>query len=287
MKTKNPLVAPVLKWVGGKRQLLHEILPLIEELMPRGATYVEPFLGGGAVLFALQPAKAIVCDLNSELINVYIVVRDEPDELLERLEEHARLHCEEYFYRVRAMDRAANFSLLPNVERAARLIYLNRTCYNGLYRVNAAGYFNVPFGRYKLPMIVNEETLRAASAYLRNNDVTIGNEDYLDVLGRLDGNCFVYIDPPYMPLTASSSFTKYTGGGFDFDRQRELRDACRQLRARNIPFVESNSDCEAIRELYSDFEIGTVRATRAINSVGSRRGEINEVLIYYRRRGGD
>ncbi len=175
---------PFLKWVGGKRQLLGELVPLIKSMCPNSATYVEPFLGGGAVLFALQPSKAIVNDLNSELINVYEVVRDEPDGLIELLTEHERLHCEEYFYRVRALDRAENFSELSNVERAARMIYLNRTCFNGLYRVNSAGYFNVPFGRYKNPAIVNEQTLRAASEYLKSNDVTICNEDYRTLLER-------------------------------------------------------------------------------------------------------
>ncbi len=278
------MLKPILKWVGGKRQLLSEIVPLIERMIPRGATYVEPFAGGGAVLFSLRPTKAIINDLNSELINVYRTVRDDPDGLIERLIEHRQNHCEEYFYRIRALDRSEEYSSMSAVERAARTIYLNRTCYNGLYRVNAAGQFNAPFGRYKNPSIVDEPRLRAVGEYLRSSDVVICNEDYRALIDRLDGNFFVYFDPPYYPLTATASFTSYTDGGFDCERQVELRDVCRRLRAENIFFIESNSDCDAIRNLYEGFEIKTVRATRAINSVGARRGAIDEVLIYY---GGD
>ena len=278
------MLKPILKWVGGKRQLLSEIVPLIERLIPRGATYVEPFVGGGAVLFSLRPSRALINDLNGELINVYRTVRDDPDGLIERLIEHQRHHCEEYFYRIRALDRSEEYSSMPAVERAARTIYLNKTCYNGLYRVNAAGQFNAPFGRYEHPSIVDEQSIRAVGEYFRSNDVTICNEDYRALIERLDGNFFVYFDPPYYPLSATASFTSYTDGGFDRARQIELRDLCERLRSRNIFFVESNSDCDEIRALYKDFSIRTVRALRTVNSAGDRRGAINEVLIYY---GGD
>lgn len=275
---------PILKWVGGKRQLLHSIVPLIDSLRPRDSIYVEPFLGGGAILFSLRPSRAIVNDLNRELIELYETVRDHVDELIAALEIHRQNHCEEYFYRIRALDRSENFSSLSSIERAARTIYLNKTCFNGLYRVNASGFFNVPFGRYKQPSIVDAENLRAVSNYFRSAEVEFRCEDYRSLLERLDGDCFVYLDPPYAPLTQSSSFTNYTRGGFGLDDQLELRDECLRLRSKKIPFVESNSDCEAIRELYKDFSIETVRAKRAVNSVASKRGEINEVLIYY---GGD
>ncbi len=277
------MLKPILKWAGGKRQLLDEIIPLIERLMPRDATYVEPFVGGGAVLFALQPSKAIINDLNGELINVYKTVRDEPDALIDRLIEHESRHSEEYFYEIRSWDRSENFLERSTVERAARTIYLNKTCYNGLHRVNAAGYFNVPFGRYNNPSIVNEPSIRAMSEYLRQNDVTILNGDYRALFARLDEKIFVYFDPPYQPLSRSSNFTSYTQAGFDYERQIELRDLCGRLRAENIFFVESNSDCAEIRELYRNFEMRTVRATRALNSAKDRRGAINEVLIYYGR----
>ena len=281
------MLKPIVKWAGGKRQLLSELIPLIEELRPRDSTYVEPFVGGGAVLFKLQPIRALINDLNFDLINVYNVVRDHVEELISMLKIHEFNHCKEYFYMIRALDRSKHYGSMNNVERAARIIYLNRTCYNGLYRVNASGYFNVPFGRYVRPNIVNEATLRAASTYLRNNDVTILNSDYRSLIDRLESNSFVYFDPPYQPLSVSSSFTAYTDAGFDYARQIELRDVCLGLMERNIPFVESNSDCEEIRELYKGFEVRTVQATRALNRDVCKRGAINELMIYYRRRGGD
>ncbi|MBQ9479411.1 MAG: DNA adenine methylase [Selenomonadaceae bacterium] len=281
------MIRPIVKWLGGKRQLLDDLIPLIESIRPRGSVYVEPFLGGGAVLFGLQPSRAIVNDLNSDLINVYETVRDRTDALIERLKEHELNHCKEYYYAVRSWDRSEDYRSMSAVERAARLIYLHRTCYNGLYRVNKSGHFNVPIGRYEHPTIVSEQSIRAVAEYLQRNDVTLCNEDYRAVTARLDGNIFVYFDPPYQPLSQSSSFTSYTDQNFLYDQQLELRDLCCELRARDIPFVESNSDCDEIRSLYEGFEIETVRATRALNSVGSKRGAINELLIYYRRRGGD
>lgn len=272
---------PPVKWVGGKRQLLHEIIPLIKLIRPRFTTYVEPFLGGGAVLFSLRPSKAIVNDINSDLIELYLAVRNNTDALIAALEIHASNHCEEYYYRIRALDRTEQYQSMDTVERAARLIYLNRTCFNGLYRVNAAGYFNVPYGRYKNPNIVNESNIRSLGKYLQSNDIIFCNENYLSVIDRLDRKKFVYLDPPYMPISDSSSFTGYTEGGFDYEHQVALRDACNELRQRKIAFIESNSDCEAIRELYKEFSIKTVQAKRNVNSVGSKRGEINEVLIYY------
>ena len=281
------MIRPIVKWLGGKRQLLNELVPLIEELRPRGAIYVEPFLGGGAVLFELQPSKAIINDLNVELINVCRTVRDQTDELIAALKRHERNHGKDYFYEVRAWDRSEQYESMNAVERAARIIYLNRTCYNGLYRVNKAGQFNVPFGRYVRPLIVDEQNIRAVAEYLQHNDVTILSGDYRSVVEQLNGNAFIYFDPPYQPVSATSYFTSYTDKNFLYAQQAELRDVCVELRAKNIPFVESNSDCAEIRELYRDFEIKTVQATRALNSVGSKRGAINEVLIYYRRQGGD
>lgn len=272
--TKNPVLKPILKWVGGKRQLLEDILPLI----PRCSTYVEPFVGGGAVLLALQPKKAIINDYNSELINVYLCVRDHLEELLEILEQHQERNSEEYFYKIRALDREPNFEYLPAVERAARVIYLNKTCYNGLYRVNSAGQFNSPYGRYKNPAIVNAPVLRAMSTYL-NGEVKILCGDYAQALKGLRKGAFVYFDPPYMPISSSSSFTGYTEGGFDYSEQVRLKEECDKLAEKGIHFLQSNSDCAEIRDLYSDYDIITVQARRAINSRGNRRGEINEVLI--------
>jgi DNA adenine methylase len=273
----NLLLSPLLKWVGGKRQLLSDIIPMIDN---KCSTYVEPFIGGGAVLFSMQPKKAIINDYNDELINVYKVVRDNLDELLELLYIHQANNSSEYYYEVRAWDRGEYLNKMSNIEKAARIIYLNKTCYNGLYRVNSAGQFNSPYGRYKNPNIVNEAVLKAVSNYFKNNDIDIRNGDYRDTLINLDKRSFVYLDPPYMPISSSSSFTGYTEGGFGYNRQVELKEECDKLTQQGIRFVQSNSDCDEIRELYKEYKIKTVKAKRSINSVAKKRGEINEVLIY-------
>lgn len=273
----NTLISPIVKWVGGKRQLLAEIMPFINK---NCSTYVEPFVGGGAVFFELQPKKAIINDYNAELINVYTTVRDFPEELIEKLEEHNRENSEAYFYQLRALDRTAAYLSMDNVEKAARVLYLNKTCYNGLYRVNAAGHFNSPYGKYKNPNIVNAETIRAMSKYLQNPQIVIQQGDYRKALKGLRKGAFVYLDPPYMPLSASSSFTGYTENGFTYEQQVALKKECDKLKKKGIAFLQSNSDCPQIRELYKDYNIKIVQAKRAINSNANKRGEINEVLIY-------
>lgn len=273
----NLLLSPMLKWVGGKRQLLSEIVPMIDN---KCSTYVEPFVGGGAVLFRLQPQKAVINDYNQELINVYRTVRDHLDDLIEVLQIHAKKNTSDYYYEVRALDREDSFKKMSDIEKAARIIYLNKTCYNGLYRVNSLGQFNSPYGRYKNPKIVNEPVLRAISKYFNSNEIKILNGDYKEALKNLDVNSFVYLDPPYMPISSSSSFTGYTEGGFGYERQIELKIECDKLTQQGIKFLQSNSDCEEIRELYKNYKIKTVQAKRSINSVAKKRGEINEVLIY-------
>ena len=275
--SKNLLLSPILKWVGGKRQLLSEIIPLIDESCDN---YVEPFIGGGAVLFRLQPKKAIINDYNTELINVYRTVRDDLDGLVALLKEHEKYNSSDYYYEVRALDRTPDFDKMSHLEKAARIIYLNKTCYNGLYRVNSLGQFNSPYGRYKNPNIVNEVVLRAISKYLNRNEISIRSGDYKDVLNDIEKNSFVYLDPPYMPISSSSSFTGYTEGGFGYDKQVELKEECDKLNSKGVHFLQSNSDCEEIRELYKDYRIKVVKAKRAINSDAKKRGQINEVLIY-------
>ena len=242
----NLLLSPMLKWVGGKRQLLSDIVPMIDK---KCSMYVEPFVGGGAILFSTQPKKAIINDYNIELINVYKTVRDNLEQLLDKLKVHEEKNSSEYYYEVRALDREVEFKKLSNIDKAARIIYLNKTCYNGLYRVNSAGHFNSPYGRYKNPNIVNEAVLRAISKYFNDNEVKILNGDYKDALKDLDKGSFVYLDPPYMPISTSSSFTGYTEGGFGYNSQVELKKECDKLRGTGIRFVQSNSDCEEIREL--------------------------------------
>ena len=275
--SKNLLLSPILKWVGGKRQLLSEIIPLIDESCDN---YVEPFIGGGAVLFRLQPKKAIINDYNTELINVYRTVRDDLDGLVALLKKHEKYNSSDYYYEVRALDRTPDFDKMSNSEKAARIIYLNKTCYNGLYRVNSLGQFNSPYGKYKNPNIVNEVVLRAISKCLNGNEISIRSGDYKDVLNDIEKNSFVYLDPPYMPISSSSSFTGYTEGGFGYDKQVELKEECDKLNSKGVHFLQSNSDCEEIRELYKAYRIKVVKANRAINSDAKKRGQINEVLIY-------
>nr|WP_297969161.1 DNA adenine methylase [uncultured Mogibacterium sp.] len=275
--SKNLLLSPILKWVGGKRQLLSEIIPLIDESCDN---YVEPFIGGGAVLFRLQPKKAIINDYNTELINVYRTVRDDLDGLVALLKKHEKYNSSDYYYEVRALDRTPDFDKMSNSEKAARIIYLNKTCYNGLYRVNSLGQFNSPYGKYKNPNIVNEVVLRAISKYLNGNEISIRSGDYKDVLNDIEKNSFVYLDPPYVPISSSSSFTGYTEGGFGYDKQVELKEECDKLNSKGVHFLQSNSDCEEIRELYKAYRIKIVKANRAINSDAKKRGQINEVLIY-------
>lgn len=273
----NILISPILKWVGGKRQLLADIMPLINR---NCSTYVEPFIGGGAVFFELQPKKAIINDYNSELINVYLTTKNSPEELIAELKKHESNNSEEYFYETRSIDRTDEYNEMDNIQKAARVIYLNKTCYNGLYRVNAAGQFNSPYGKYKNPNIANATMIRGMSKYLNKANIVIKQGDYKETLKGLRKGAFVYLDPPYMPISSSSSFTGYTENGFSYDKQVELKKECDKLRDKGISFLQSNSDCKEIRELYKEYEIRTVQAKRSINSNASKRGEISEVLIY-------
>ncbi|WP_245336274.1 MULTISPECIES: DNA adenine methylase [unclassified Staphylococcus] len=277
MQKYNPILQPILKWVGGKRQLIKEISPLI----PRNiSTYVEPFVGGGAVLFNVQPKRAIINDLNEELINTYRVIKNYPEELIQKLMYHNENNNEEYFYKLRALDRDVKYKNIGEISRAARIIYLNKTCYNGLYRVNSSGFFNTPYGKYKSPNIVNETMIRAMTNYFNSSNVKILNGDYKLALKGLRKGSFVYFDPPYVPISTSSSFTGYTEQGFGLDDQLDLKKECDKLNAKGIKFLLSNSDTPFIRELYADYNIKTVQAKRAINSNASKRGDINEVLVY-------
>lgn len=272
---KNRLVAPVVKWVGGKRQLLDELTPLFPK---KYTVYCEPFLGGAAVLFSLQPKKAIVNDLNTELIAMYEVIRDYPEELIESLKKHE--NNEEYFYAMRDIDRDKEvYNSLSKIEKASRLIYLNKTCFNGLFRVNSAGEFNTPFGNYKNPNIVNEPILKAVGKYLKTNDIAFHSADFSDVLAKLKKGSFVYLDPPYDPTSDTASFTGYNKGGFNRDEQIRLKECCDELDKRDIKFMLSNSSTQFIRELYKGYNISFVKAKRAINSNANKRGAVDEVVI--------
>lgn len=272
---KNKLVTPIVKWVGGKRQLLDELNPLMPK---RFTTYCEPFIGGGALFFSNQPKRAIINDLNGDLILTYEVVRDNVDELIDCLKFYE--NTADYFYKIRDLDRnRAIFDQLSKTEKAARLLYLNKTCYNGLYRVNSAGEFNSPFGNYKNPNIVNEPVLKAVHKYLSQNDISFYNEDFENTLKRVKKGSFVYLDPPYDPVSNTSSFTGYNKGGFDRTEQIRLKSCCDELSSKGIKFMLSNSSTEFIHELYSEYQVIIVKAKRSINSNGRKRGEIDEVII--------
>lgn len=271
---KNRLVAPVLKWVGGKRQLL----PEIKKYIPQFSTYYEPFVGGGAVLFHLQPKKVVINDINWELINVYQVIRDNVEELIEDLNKHK--NEEEYFYKIRELDREKEkYESLTNVEKASRILFLNKTCYNGLFRVNKAGEFNTPYGNYKNPNIVNEPTLRAVSNYFNKANITFKCCDYEQSLKNIRKGAFVYFDPPYDPVSNSANFTGYDKGGFDREEQKRLKSICDKLNKRGIKFLLSNSATDYILDLYSDYTIEKIKAKRAINSNPNKRGAVDEVLV--------
>lgn len=274
-KNKIQLAAPVLKWVGGKRQLMSEI----QKVLPKTyTTYYEPFIGGGAVLFELQPNKAVINDVNGELINLYNVIKDDVELLIEDLKKHE--NTSEYFYGIREQDRNRNeYEKLSKIEKASRVVYLNKTCFNGLFRVNKAGEFNSPFGKYKNPNIVDEVTLRAVSKYFNKADMKILNCDFEQSLRNIRKGSFVYLDPPYDPVSSSANFTGYDKGGFNRDEQIRLKKLCDKLDKKGVKFLLSNSATDFIKDLYKDYNIKIVKAKRAINSNGNSRGEVDEVLV--------
>ena len=263
---------PIVKWVGGKRQLMFELLKNMPENYNR---YFEPFIGGGALFFELQPDNAYISDMNEELINLYQVVRDNVDELITDLQKHDI--SKEYFMEIRNIDRTEEYKNWSNVKKASRFIYLNRTCFNGMYRVNSKGEFNVPFGHYKNPRILDENNLINCSNLLRRTEIK--HADFSEILKKVKKGDFVYFDPPYVPLSETSSFTSYTKDGFDIDMQFKLRDVCDELDSMGVKFLLSNSDTKLVNELYENYNIKKVFASRQINANADGRGKITEVLV--------
>ena len=262
---------PFLKWAGGKGRLIEQYLPHFPRQFN---TYYEPFLGGGAIFFHLFPKlkSAVLSDLNPELVNVYRCVRDHVEAVLKHLKAHQQHHSKEYFYQVRE-----NLTT-DAVERAARLIYLNKTCYNGLYRENSKGKFNVPIGRYKNPKIYNPDLLRSVCAALQIARIEVKSFEAIADLPN-DYQDFVYFDPPYYPISPTSNFTAYNRYAFGAEDQIRLQETFAKLAKRGIPVMLSNSDCAFIRTLYQDFPTHTIQAARNINSNAKRRGKITEVLV--------
>lgn len=260
---------PFLKWVGGKRQ----ILPALAEHIPACyGTYHEPFVGAGALFFAADPARAVLGDINRRLIRTWRGVRDDVERVIALLREYP--HDRGFFLRMRERDIDA----APDHELAAWMIYLNKTAYNGLYRVNRRNIFNVPFGRYTNPTLCDATNLRACSHALRN--VEIVEEDFASVLTRAKTGDFVYCDPPYVPLSATSSFTSYSAEGFGVEDQIRLRDVARDLKERGVHVLLSNSCAGFVREIYgSGFVVEEVFAARAVNCKAANRGKIVELMI--------
>lgn len=267
-------VRPVLKWAGGKGQLLPELLARVPDSF---GAYHEPFIGGGALFFELASqarlTQSYISDVNPALIDVYLALRDCVEEVIYLLRKHQHQHCESYYYEVRAW-KPNDLSLS---ERAARVVYLNRTCYNGLYRENQAGEFNVPFGRYKNPLICDEMNLRAVSDVLQQVDISC--RSFSAVLDQAKTGDFVYFDPPYYPVSSTSNFTSYHRNGFSVGDQADLRCVLVELARRGVSVLLSNSDVPFIRQLYDGFNISRVYAARAINSKGHARGRIAEVIV--------
>jgi DNA adenine methylase len=270
--TANPSCRPFLKWAGGKTQLLPQLVRRIPQQMNR---YLEPFLGGGALYFALQPRVAYLADCNTELVNCFSVVQSNVDELIKELATYR--YDEEMYYAVREMDRKEDFAQLSPVARAARFIYLNKTCFNGLYRVNSKGHFNVPFGKYTNPTIVDEKNLRACSAVLKS--AVLAKTNFDDITEVAEKGDFVYFDPPYAPVSETADFTDYAAGGFDESAQELLLLVCLKLHRKGVNWMVSNSNAAIIQELYRGFKIEPVGAARAINSKGSKRGPVVELII--------
>lgn len=278
---RSDLAQPFLKWAGGKRQLLHEI----RKYVPcKFETYFEPFVGAGAVLFDLQPPRAVINDANEELINCYRVIKSNPEELIRLATEHQRNDSKDYFDRLRDFDREPGLHALTAEVRAARVIYLNKTCFNGLYRVNKQGWFNVPYRKHKKPpQIVNTEVICAVSHYLNEARVKIQRGDFERAVAAAGKGDFVYFDPPYHPVSASASFTSYASDGFGEGEQKRLKTVCDALTERGCRVLVSNSATDFVRGLFGNRERYTVReveARRNINSVGARRGKVGELLIY-------
>lgn len=265
---------PIVKWVGGKGGLLSQLIPLLPpgvELM----RHVEPFVGGGALFFRRQPERALLCDINAALIDTYQAVRDDVEAVIGRLSELARGHNTDRYYEVR--DRYNGDKKLSRTSRAATFLYLNKTCFNGLHRVNRSGQFNVPVGRYDNPRIVDPDKLRAASQLLATVDLRC--ERFESLLGLAKPGDFIYFDPPYEPVSPTANFTSYDSDGFSRQDQVRLREVFTELDRRGCKLMLSNSDVPVIRELYSDYHINQVAALRAVSCDARNRGRVSEVVV--------
>lgn len=271
----NNGIPTFVKWAGGKKQLIEQFKPFFPKEIKR---YFEPFVGGGAVAFYLlkthsEIEKIYLSDINEELILTYDTIKNNLEELIKLLKEYKAKHNKEFYYKIRSQD----VKTLNKVQIATRFIYLNKTCFNGLYRVNSKGGFNVPIGSYKNPLICPEEDLREISKLLKKDDIKV--KQFYEVLKEANKGDFIYFDPPYYPINKTSSFTTYTKDKFLDKEQKHLAEVFKELDKTGCKVMLSNSDTLFIKNLYKDFDITIVKATRMINCDATKRGKINEVVI--------
>lgn len=269
----EPVASPVIKWVGGKTKLLPELTSRMPERFGR---YFEPFAGGLALFFRTAPRRAVISDANADLITLYRAIATDPNAVIRRLQHHRDAHDEKHYYAMRAKWNEQH-DKWSNAERAATFIYLNKTCFNGLWRVNRSGDFNVPIGRYTDPPICVPDAVRAASTLLARAELRQG--DYGAAVEDADKHDFVYFDPPYDPITPTANFVSYSADGFGPDNQRELAETARALVARGAYVMLSNHDTPFIRSIYKGFHIDRVKCARAINSNAAKRGDVDEVIV--------
>ena len=270
---------PFVKWAGGKRQLI----PILNQNLPESfGTYYEPFLGGGALLFHIltdkNGQKCSISDLNSDLVLAYITIRDRTDSLIASLKNHEKNYqkdSESYYYSIRENNPRSE------IEKTSRLIFLNRTCFNGLYRVNSKGKFNVPLGKYSNPNIVNEENIRAVSHILQSSRISIKCRDFEAVLRDAKKGDLVYLDPPYQPVSATANFTSYTTKDFTYDDLTRLAELCLKLDSRGCKVLLSNSDSKEVADIFAKnpWKITRIEANRSINSNSKKRTGHFELLI--------
>lgn len=266
---------PLLKWLGGKRRVVPHILPYVPE---NYNLYYEPFFGGGAVYLHLLPEKAVISDVNKPLINVYQQVKENPESLIEELGHERWSNTLEDYLKIRALDREESFEEVPDLFKAARILYLNKTCFNGLYRENKKGQYNAPFGHYKDPQIRNPELIREMSKQF-NRGTEIKLAGFQESLSQVEGTSnFIYLDPPYVPLNATSSFTSYSKDGFTDDDQVSLAEKMRELDEKGNFVLMSNSDTPRTAEIYKDFHFVQIQVSRSISAKATSRGKVGEIL---------
>lgn len=279
---------PFLKWAGGKRQLLPYIKEYINNDVLEGVRYYEPFIGGGSLFFHLEHEDSVINDLNEEIINCYKVIKNSPKKLIKLLKVHQENHCKEYYYNIRSLDRNESFHSMTDIEKAARTIYLNRTCFNGLYRVNKEGQFNTPMGRYVNPLICDEKNIQEISKFLKKNNIQIRCCDFVSSVKDAKAGDWIYFDPPYD--YEENGFVGYVKEGFTHDDLQRLKELCDVLIEKGCQILVSNNDTKFVRDTFSskNYEIiyttKKIKANRNINSNGSKRKKVDEVLIHGRPR---